>query len=105
MLTKKDRNTLIKAAFLLEDKGWCQGAFARNAVNSPCDVRNPNAAAHCMLGAVLKIDPMPNHIVRKKLYSSLCESAGIDTGLATFNDDPDTTKEMVTQVLLEAAHS
>ena len=51
----KSSQILLKAAKLLETKGWCKTWYALDKDGNSCDVTDSEASRFCMLGAVYNV--------------------------------------------------
>jgi hypothetical protein len=83
----------MKAWELLEEKDWCQGAYARNAFDHGVEVNDPQACSFCVVGLLKATDTWGLN------YLKLKEHLGMT--VVEWNDDPERTKEEVLAVLKE----
>lgn len=88
------KDLLIRARELIE-KGWCQGAYAKDADGESVGATAQGATAFCIRGAILAVGPL-DYAVRAPAYNLLenivdqitqspCDS------LAGYNDAPGRT--------------
>ena len=88
----------MKAWELLEQKGWCQGVFAKDREGESVLPHSPCAEQFCMLGAL-------GAVYRDEEYLSatdcLRRTLG-ETSLTAWNDDPTRTKAEVIAALKRA---
>ena len=83
---------------------WIQGEFAVDASGHPVSEISPTACKWCLSGAVYHCypsDPLCTE-VRSKLKSHLSPGPNQYVNLASWNDSPDTTWEMVKDLLDKA---
>jgi hypothetical protein len=101
MLSKGAREILIKAADIIDTKGWTQGMHARDLEGNAVSYFSESATCFCISGAL--------RLVTKEdaRYIEACWALRdlLDTNPVLFNDQPGRTKEEVIQVLLEVAHA
>lgn len=93
------RDALLRAADLIEERGWCQNHSAIDAAGVECVY--PEAVAFCAGGAI-------NYVADIETYYTACDlldkAVGMgDLGYITWNDDPERTKAEVVARLREAA--
>ena len=75
-----------KAAVILKEKNWCQGALALDSDGQPTeDYRN--AASCCLIGSLLAV--FPDALIREESNRKL----------SLWNDSPDRTKDQVVRFL------
>jgi hypothetical protein len=99
------KHNLWEALDLLREKGWCQG-----------QAKHPLTGALCMAGAVIAADRgkivWRDRVENKLLQDTITalhpnRSVGFfslgDLSVALFNDDPETTWEMVETIMEKAA--
>jgi hypothetical protein len=55
----QDQAVLMKARALLVERGWCQGAMARDAAGQSVNYDDPRAASYCSVGAVYAASGWP----------------------------------------------
>lgn len=85
----------MKAYELLEQKGWCKGAPARDKKGFVTGYLSDDAAYYCILGALTKCYGIPMvFTLKEKIYA---ETKVMD--ITTWNDDPKRTKEEVINLL------
>lgn len=82
----------MKPSELLEQKGWCQGAMARNRKGFRCGFDDPKATQFCLTGALYRADAY-THEVFFFLRSHIGES------FTEWNDAAGRTKEEVIALL------
>lgn len=89
MIPKK---VLIGARKLLAEKGWCQGAYARDLKGQPVweFVGSKAPVAYCALGAIIESAGGAGEEARN-VFSSVIDN----NGLPAWNDHPSRTKEEV----------
>lgn len=98
----KPSKVLRKAAALLE-RGWCQGAAARDERGHGCHPTAPIACKWCWLGALFVAAN------EKRNLTNDCERYGRraihnhDAGLPSWNDQPYRTQAEVVAACLRAA--
>ncbi len=63
------QDLLIRARERIE-KGWCQGACAKNADGDDVDATDPDATSFCIRGAILAVGPL-GYAVRSSAYGLL----------------------------------
>ena len=107
----KTREVLLKAAELLETKGWTQKEYARDAMGRPTGTLSPDAACYCLMGSIyaagdqLEVDIYGEQVVEKVRaqlpYSTIPRFN--DAAIPRFNDAVERTKEEVIAVLKAAA--
>ena len=79
-------------------KGWTQGPFAADALGVPLSPTHPNACKWCAMGAVsAAAGPGEYGRIRDVLNDEVYSLHGFPT-MVCFNEDSDTTKEMVLAV-------
>ncbi len=70
---------------LNRDRGWTQGAFARDGKGSPVDTRDEQALSFCATGAIFATeDPAVG-----SLQARTALRAAVTSDLETWNDAPD----------------
>lgn len=84
----QESEVLLKAADLIESDGWCQGHLSLQT------------GEHCMLGAILVVDPVLAHGLRS-LQSLVSERYGMTP--FEYNDTYGRTAQEVIDILKEAA--
>lgn len=95
---------LLNNARGLVERGWCQGAEARDARGRPTQVVSPDATAWSLLGALqatTAADPAPELQDVGDAVAALAELI-MDTSLANWNDSETRTKLEVLSVLEDA---
>jgi hypothetical protein len=95
---------LLHDAGTLVEKGWCQGAEARDALGLATEVGAADAAAWSLLGALQAItaaDPSTDLQDIGDAVSALAELI-LDPSLANWNDSETRTKLEVLSVLKDA---
>jgi hypothetical protein len=98
---------LLRAAELVE-KGWTQGAYARDANGQVVTTSSPNAVTFCASGAVFRADYDLNAGgARSDTFDAFAALYGKDTGisdaLAQWNDQPGRTVAEVAARFRKAA--
>lgn len=81
---------------LLIEKGWTQGAFARDTYGERVPVRDPNACTFCLLGALNRTAETHGLVeggAKQQALMALWTAKGTATGIAAYNDQPVRTKE------------
>lgn len=79
---------------------WCKGFAAINESGQPCNADDQHAFSFCLLGAVCRAYPPEiRHVARQKIFAILERT---QHNIADFNDDPETTFEMVLEVVRKA---
>ncbi|WP_158809644.1 hypothetical protein [Beijerinckia sp. L45] len=75
------------------EKGWCQGAFARNQIGDVVLVDAPEACSFCLIAAISKStagsEAWGNAVFAFK------SAIGWNSALSTWNDQPDRTRDEV----------
>lgn len=61
-----------KAADLIEEKGWAQKAFARDAKRKEVEIKSKEAARFCLIGAITKVTPKGTVMYPDTLISAIC---------------------------------
>lgn len=94
-------NLLTKARAVIE-RGWCQGAFARDAQGQPVAPTDPLAETFCIRGATRVIEPT-NDDLRLVAHSYLedvikARTYRVYSSLASYNDYPSRTQAEVLAV-------
>jgi hypothetical protein len=93
--------TLNRAADIIEQTGWTQGAFAIDAAGNPVTALSPTATCYCTIGAIRKAAGGHTRVIARA-NAALCEHLGIrDT--ADWNDTAGRTREEVVAALRGAA--
>ncbi len=88
------KEVLIRGKERLE-RGWCQGASARDASGNKSDPESPNAASFCVFGAMHEREgPYASDRARELIRRVLGAKLG-DGAIAIYNDTPGRTKEEV----------
>lgn len=98
--------TIPAAAFLNRvadrlERGWTQGAYARDADGHPIDFTDDGAVCWCLEGAFYVEDTGDHHARLTALYA-LCDATHVDN-LPEFNDTPGRTQAEVVRVVRMAA--
>lgn len=94
---------VLKEARKLVNRGWSQGAFARDAAGNNVNRDDPSACHYCTLGAILTAtDCLPGggFVYRETVDRLMRAIEGmketqIPYGIVVWNDDPDVTKDLV----------
>lgn len=98
-----DEEIRRRAADLLEEFGWCQGAFARDPSGSPYFARDKEAVAFCARGALIRaglaLGLASNWADLAQAQITEQISAAIFCRLDEWNDDPGRTKAEVVALL------
>lgn len=92
-------DALTKAKALIIEKGWTQGAFARDDKGMVVSYHDPNATSYCMLGAVavaVKDDGACENVANEALH------AVVPGGIAMYNDKAGLRKATVIKRFDEA---
>jgi hypothetical protein len=89
---KTVEETLRRALQVLEQKGWCQGALARDRYGVSVDCFDVNAESVCMIGAL--------HLAIPSKQIGITDAANalgdiIRDSIALWNDRPGRTKDEV----------
>ncbi len=77
---------------------WTQGALARKADGSNCEMFSEEAVAFCLSGVVLRTYKEKANEAYKKIYDLI----GLNVNVIKYNDDPSRTKEDVLQLFLDS---
>lgn len=88
----------MKAWELLEQKGWCQGDWAKNRRGASTIYSRDSACSFCLLGSIYRVyeaDERTNALAR---IASVLKASSI----AAWNDAPGRTKEEVIAALKAA---
>ena len=99
--TTDDATILVRAAEIVE-KGWCQGATARDAKGVSVATDDPRATRWCLIGAIAKAEYELKGWVKVGGHTA-CEQACGGSGLTSFNDAPGRTAAQVAAALRRAA--
>lgn len=89
-------NPLDEVIKLLE-KGWCQGALARDNDGKPVNVLDPTATNYCTVGAIIKITGAVSSPESRRIRKAIHKKTGLPTDY--WNDS--NTKENVIKTLKE----
>lgn len=94
-------DVLKRAKSLIEDKGWTQGALARNRAGAHVCPTEHTAKSFCMLGACYAANPHPAYMANAtdELLMALPKPY---FEVEAFNDAPGRTKEEVLAVFDKA---
>lgn len=97
----------MKAYEVLEQYGWCQGNIARDELGVKCEIQDPGARSFCAHGAIWKsICSKGSCPTSEMIGESLARIFPVLPPqfdmLHLFNDHPETTKEMVIELLKKA---
>ncbi len=95
----------MKAKELLASRDrWVQDDWAIDREHESVDPTSPNACCWCMLGAI--VNCYPDYLDQRKAVKKveeLLEAKGFEAAsIPDFNDDPNTTHELVLSILEEA---
>jgi hypothetical protein len=95
---------LIKAAALLESSptAWTQRWLARNAEGNNTSPRNPNACSWCALGAIAKVQNLPD-APQEYNPAAMLLAYHLKVNIVDWNDNPLRTRADVIKGLREAA--
>lgn len=88
---------ILRAGRARIERGWCQGAFARDANGHDVLSRSPRARAWCTSGAV-EFDSRPMSAGAFAAHVALCAALPadwIEDGAASWNDAPGRTQAEV----------
>jgi hypothetical protein len=100
------QEVLTKAAELLEANptAWTQKWLARNAEGNNTSPRNPNACSWCALGAIAKVQNLPD---APQLYNPAAKllASYLGISIVDWNDNPVRTRGEVAHALRSAAKS
>jgi hypothetical protein len=96
---------LLKAAELLESSptAWTQNGLARTDEGAETSPRNLNACSWCAMGAIAKVQNLPDALEEYNPAAKLLALHLTPTSIATWNDAPERTRDDVTQALRSAA--
>ena len=99
---------LLDAAEFLEEKDWCQGAFARNSSYESVSIYNLDACKFCLAGAVMvstRAVVVSPGVHRGSILNAAYEKIEnlIASNVTVWNDKPGRTKEEVINALRKAA--
>lgn len=89
---------LRKARGLVVEKGWTQGAAARDHGDRVVDTNDPAAVCYCAFGALLAASHLSGHDAACFIEGRLLppnSMAGALRPIAQFNDTPGRTKEEI----------
>jgi hypothetical protein len=94
---------ILKNARTLIEKGWCQGAWARNKKGKPVQWDNSAAASWCLRGAIHKgaaeASSRDTAGATVTIERILRDRFHVIDGLTWWNDDPKRTKKDVLKAL------
>ena len=88
----KTSESLAQALSKIESKGWCQGHYAEDERGSDTDPGSDKAVKFCSLGAVLSLSPYHTSMIAIRYYLELATER---SSIASWNDEPERTKEEV----------
>jgi hypothetical protein len=98
------QDILIKAAELLESSptAWTQKWLARNAEGNTTSPRNPKACSWCALGAIAKVQNLPD---APQLYNQAAKllASHLGVNIVDWNDNHLRTRDDVIKGLRSAA--
>lgn len=97
----KPEEALMKAADLIELKGWCQDYCAVDDQGEPVTSRSLEAARFCAFGAICKVSGS-DEVVASRATDILTEHL-LGAIVPKWNDCPERTKAEVVQALRAAA--
>ncbi len=87
---------------LADPKKWTKRSYARDMDGDSCLSLSHEAVCFCLYGALSRCYPMQERgEVLRKIDNALMKTVG-HVMIVKFNDSPDTTHEMLMQVLEEA---
>ena len=89
------KEVLVKARTLVE-KGWTQGAFAKDDYGYIVKSTDPKACSWCATGAIQAV--LPKNVP----FSDYTALLTVPNGIVLFNDNLNTTKEDVLKVFDKA---
>ena len=92
----------MKAWELLEQKGWCQGVYARNLYGRKVDPHHKSACRFCLLGALDKIYDATSIAMMEAKQALYQHVIPHNMGLAEWNDTKGRTREEVIEALRKA---
>ena len=102
------KRILSSAADLIEDTGWTQGAFCRNARGKACRMGSKDAVSYCLIGAVSTLvdneDDERAQSICGTAFALLKTVTGV-ISLDNWNDDPNRTKDDVLHALRMASRA
>ncbi len=88
---------------LADPKKWTKGSYARNEFGDPCKILSTEATCFCLYGALTRCYPAgEQHVSAANKLEDAMRKLNGHTMIVKFNDSPDTTHEMLMQVLEEA---
>jgi hypothetical protein len=98
------QDILIKAAELLESSpiAWTQQWLARNAEGNTTSPRNPNACSWCAMGAIAKVQNLPD-APQEHNPAAMLLAYHLKVNIVDWNDAPERTREDVIKGLKGAA--
>jgi hypothetical protein len=99
------QEVLIKAAELLESSptAWTQEYIARDHTGFPGEANHPSACSWCAMGAIAKVQNLPDAPQEHNAASKLLASHLGALSIVEWNDNPVRTREDVIKGLREAA--
>lgn len=80
---------------------WCKGTYARDANGHRVDSLSPDAVCWCLRGAMRKCFGSANPLWSAIAYKLQTHPEVCNSGIADWNDAPDTTYEDVVRVCKE----
>lgn len=95
---KTVKEFLVAAQWILENKGWCQGYYRKNAAGQHVYV-DADAASFCSIGALWAVEAASPHLLRE---AETLLSKIVKKDVIMWNDTPGRTKEEILNVFEQA---
>ena len=96
------KKILVEAKSILSDpQHWTKGSWARDRSGNICNEKSPDAFCFCLFGAVTRAGYNLNLYGYRGYVRDTFENA-VGQQFITFNDNPDTTFEMIHEALDKA---
>jgi hypothetical protein len=95
------KKLLEEAKRLLVDRGWCQGAMAKDEFGVECDEDAPEACHFCLAGALVRARTNLGEGSVQAAENAIADVLGLDKSYlyVNWNDRAGRTKEQVLSVM------